>query len=146
MIIYTFSQELNTLLIAFSPSARSAVVSRRCFCCRRCKISVFTHDEWSGKIAIRFSSLQKINVFQMVVTELHYFSYCWKISNLLKWKYCGKRQGAVRGVVYLATCWLLPQALHGLPPFNDASLRIIKQECLGLNGRAGYHTRGASKL
>ena len=42
-------------------------------------------------------------------------------------------------MVYLATCWLHPQTLHGLPPFSDAGLRIIKQECLGLKGRAGYH-------
>ena len=31
-----------------------------------------------------------------------------------------------------ATCWLHPQAIYGLPPFNKASLGIIKQGCLGL--------------
>ena len=43
---------------------------------------------------------------------------------------------------FLAACWLHPQAFHGLPPLSDASLRIIKLGCLGLEGRAGHHTGG----
>ena len=35
-------------------------------------------------------------------------------------------------MVGLATCWLHPQAIYGLPPSNEASLGIIKQGCLGL--------------
>ena len=35
-------------------------------------------------------------------------------------------------MVGLATCWLHPQAIYGLPPLNEASLGIIKQGCLGL--------------
>ena len=59
--------------------------------------------------------------------------------------YCGRRQGGVRGVVCLATCWLHPQALHGLPPFVDASPGIIKQGCLGLKGLA-YYRQGLCDL
>ena len=48
--------------------------------------------------------------------------------------YCGRRQGGVRGLGierrHLATCWLHPQALHGLPPINEAGLKAIKLECL----------------
>ena len=44
-------------------------------------------------------------------------------------------------MVGLATCWLHPQAIYGLPPFNEASLGIIKQGCWGLkevaNNRQG---------
>ena len=53
--------------------------------------------------------------------------------------YCGRRQGGVWAVVGLATCWLRPQAIHGLPPVNEAGLKAIKLECLQLKGRAGYH-------
>ena len=35
-------------------------------------------------------------------------------------------------MVGLATCWLHPQAIYGLPPFNGVSLGTIKQGCLGL--------------
>ena len=35
-------------------------------------------------------------------------------------------------MVGLATCWLHPQAIYGLPPVNEASLGIIKQGCWGL--------------
>jgi hypothetical protein len=41
-------------------------------------------------------------------------------------------------VVGLATCWLHPQAIHGLPPVNEAGLKAIKLECLQLKGRAAY--------
>ena len=44
-------------------------------------------------------------------------------------------------MVGLATCWLHPKALHGLPPFNEASLGIVKQGCLGLRGRANSRVR-----
>ena len=42
-------------------------------------------------------------------------------------------------MVGLATSWLLPQAIHGLPPVNKAGLRAIKLECLQLKRKAGYH-------
>ena len=45
-------------------------------------------------------------------------------------------------MVGLATCWLHPQAIYGLPPFNEASLGIVKQGCLGLRGRANSRVRG----
>ena len=44
-------------------------------------------------------------------------------------------------MVGLATCWLHPQAIYGLPPFNEASLGIVKQGCLGLRGRVKRHGR-----
>ena len=40
---------------------------------------------------------------------------------------------------HLATWWLHPQAIHGLPPINEAALKAIKLDCLQLKGRAGYH-------
>ena len=42
-------------------------------------------------------------------------------------------------MVGLATSWLHPQAIHGIPPVNEAGLKAIKLECLQLKGRAGYH-------
>ena len=45
----------------------------------------------------------------------------------------------MRGVVCLATWWLQPQAIHGLPPVNKADLKAIKLECWQVKGRAGYH-------
>ena len=45
----------------------------------------------------------------------------------------------MRGVVGLATSWLHPQAIHGIPPVNEAGLKAIKLECLQLKVRAGYH-------
>ncbi|CAL8253532.1 unnamed protein product [Boreogadus saida] len=53
--------------------------------------------------------------------------------------YCGRRQGGVRGVVGLATCWLHPQAIYGLPHVNEASLGIVKQGCLCLKELANRH-------
>ena len=57
---------------------------------------------------------------------------------LLMCVYCCRCQGGVRGVVGLATCWLHPQAMYGLPPSNEASLGIVKQGCWGL--KAHSHT------
>ena len=54
-------------------------------------------------------------------------------------RWCGRRQGGVRGVVGLATCRLHPQAIHGLPPINEAGLKAIKLESWLLRERAGYH-------
>ena len=42
----------------------------------------------------------------------------------------------MRGVVGLATCWLHPQAIYGLPPSNEASLGIVRQGCSSLKGLA----------
>ena len=42
-------------------------------------------------------------------------------------------------MVGLATCWLHPQAIYGLPPSNEASLGIVRQGCLGLRGLANRH-------
>jgi hypothetical protein len=57
-----------------------------------------------------------------------------KASYIYLYIYCGRRQGGVRGLGierrHLATCWLHPQALHGLPPINEAGLKAIKLECL----------------
>ena len=64
----------------------------------------------------------------------------------LRWRVCGRRQGGVRGVVGLATCWLHPQAIYGLPPVNEASLRIVNQGCLGLRGLANRHVKGKLEL
>ena len=41
-------------------------------------------------------------------------------------------------MVGLATCWLHPQAIHGLLPLNEAGLKVIKWGCLQVKGRAGY--------
>ncbi|CAL8399009.1 unnamed protein product [Boreogadus saida] len=57
----------------------------------------------------------------------------------LSWRVCGRLQGGERGVVCLATCWLHPQALHGLPHLNEEGLKAIKLECLLLKRGAGYH-------
>jgi hypothetical protein len=29
--------------------------------------------------------------------------------------------------------------IHGLPPLNEAGLKVIKRECLQVKDRAGYH-------
>ena len=42
-------------------------------------------------------------------------------------------------MVGLATCWLQPQALYGLPPSNKASLGIVRQGCWGLRGLTNRH-------
>ena len=42
-------------------------------------------------------------------------------------------------MVGLATSWLHPQAIYGIPPVNEAVLKATKLECLQLKGRAGYH-------
>ena len=55
-------------------------------------------------------------------------------------------QGGGRGVAGLATCWLRPQASHGLPHFNHASLRIITQGCLGLKELANDRQGELGKL
>ena len=49
-------------------------------------------------------------------------------------------------MVGLATCWLHPKALHGLPPFNEASLGIVKQGCWGLRGLANRYVKGKLEL
>ena len=42
-------------------------------------------------------------------------------------------------MVVLATCWLYPKAIYGLPPINEAGLKAIKLECLLIKRGAGYH-------
>ena len=42
-------------------------------------------------------------------------------------------------MVGLATCWLHPQAIYGLPPSNEASLGIVRQGCSSLRGLANRH-------
>ena len=52
---------------------------------------------------------------------------------------CGRLLGGVLEMVGLATCWLHPQAIHGLPPINEAGLKAIKLESWLLKERGGYH-------
>ena len=48
-------------------------------------------------------------------------------------------------MVGLATCWLHPQAIYGLPPSNEASLGIFRQGCFILSGMVNRHV-GRLKL
>ena len=54
--------------------------------------------------------------------ERHHIYIC------ILWQTPGRSEGIERR--HLATCWLHPQALHGLPPINEAGLKAIKLECL----------------
>ena len=68
----------------------------------------------------------------LLICSFHYLYILWQTAGRSEWSGIYGNQLAPP-----------PKALHGLPPFNDAGLRIIKQGCLGLKGLANYCDLGS---